>query len=279
MWWFKWDWNGNSSRFWTLCLQSGLTKVKVWAVVRPEECSAGFGVNVCSFTDQQLDVGNAPPLYGYMKSSLAWQKQASTPLRNVAISWRPFCIAHTLYLCSMYWCRPHWQTLWGPPSSQKCRSAVPPSRSCRPWGAAEPSSGRFYRRTDLWVGPHIRVRQCTGSPPAATVRVRVVMGKAWRSHKESESFFMFCCRYWCRLSSCLTSLLATASNSLSMSNTLLLLLLRCPSSPRIPLWTMWHSASGMQEMRNKLQLISVLNVLLSVPWTLFFFTVDVVKIS
>lgn len=52
-------------------LQCGLTKVKVWAVMRLEECSTGFGVNVCSFTDQQLDIGNAPPLYGYMKSSLA----------------------------------------------------------------------------------------------------------------------------------------------------------------------------------------------------------------
>lgn len=36
------------------------------------------------------------------------------------------------------------------------------------------------------------------------------------SHRESERFFMFCCRYWCRLTRSSTSPLATASNNLEM---------------------------------------------------------------
>lgn len=55
------------------------------------------------------------------------------------------------------------------------------------------------------------------------------------SHKEWERDFMFWCRYWCRLASFPTSLLATASNNLSMLYELLSLLFF--SSPRIPLET------------------------------------------
>lgn len=39
--------------------------------MRLEEGPAGFGVDVCPFADQQLHVGDAPPLDGDVKSSLA----------------------------------------------------------------------------------------------------------------------------------------------------------------------------------------------------------------
>lgn len=48
-----------------------LTKIKARAVVRLEEGPAGFGVDVGPFADQQLHVGDAPPLDGDVKSSLA----------------------------------------------------------------------------------------------------------------------------------------------------------------------------------------------------------------
>lgn len=46
--------------------QPRLTEVEVRPIVWLKELPAGSGVNVCSFTDQQLHVGEAPPLYGYM---------------------------------------------------------------------------------------------------------------------------------------------------------------------------------------------------------------------
>lgn len=50
-----------------------LTKVEVGTIMWLEELSTGFGMNVCAFTDQQLGIGDTPPLYGYMESSLACQ--------------------------------------------------------------------------------------------------------------------------------------------------------------------------------------------------------------
>lgn len=72
--------------------QCGLTKVEVGAVVRLEEYSAGFGVNVCSFTDQQLHVGNTPPLYGYMESSLACQSHTSVHIRETTTFLSMACV-------------------------------------------------------------------------------------------------------------------------------------------------------------------------------------------
>jgi len=69
--------------------------------------------------------------------------------------------------------------------------------------------------------------------PAGSLRDAPVVSQVSHSHRESESFFMFWRRYWCRLSSLLTSPLATASNNLSMVNVLLSLLCWC--SPRVPL--------------------------------------------
>ncbi len=60
----------------------GLTKVKAGAVMWLEEYPAGFGMNICSFTDQQLHIGNAPPLDGYVESSLACHSHTSTHIRK-----------------------------------------------------------------------------------------------------------------------------------------------------------------------------------------------------
>lgn len=55
------------------------------------------------------------------------------------------------------------------------------------------------------------------------------------AHRESESFFIFWCRYWDRPSNFLISPLAVASKSLSMSNVRLSRLLLSWSTPRISL--------------------------------------------
>lgn len=61
---------------------SGLTKVEVRAIMWLEEFSVGFGMDICSFTDQQLHIVNTPPLYGYMQSSLACQSHISLHMRE-----------------------------------------------------------------------------------------------------------------------------------------------------------------------------------------------------
>lgn len=43
-----------------------VTKVEAGAVVRLKEFPAGSGVNIGSFTDQQLHIGKASSLYGHM---------------------------------------------------------------------------------------------------------------------------------------------------------------------------------------------------------------------
>lgn len=63
----------------------GLTKVEVGAVVWLEELSVSFGMNVCSFTDQQLHIANTPPLYGYMQSGLACKSHTSLHMRETAM--------------------------------------------------------------------------------------------------------------------------------------------------------------------------------------------------
>lgn len=116
----------------------------------------------------------------------------------------------TGHLCSRHWCRPNSQTHAGLPSALRCGWAAPPSRSCRLWGAAGPSSERIYRRTDL--------RRHVGAVINTPISwwTQGLHYCSSHSHRESESFFMFWCRYWCRLARLSTSLLATASNNLAM---------------------------------------------------------------
>lgn len=64
---------------------SGLTKVEVRAVMWLEEFPISFGVDVCSFTDQQLHIVNTPPLYGDMQSSLACQSHTSVHTREAVV--------------------------------------------------------------------------------------------------------------------------------------------------------------------------------------------------
>lgn len=43
-----------------------VTKVEAGAIVWLEECPTGFGMNISSFTDQQLHIGKTSPLYGHV---------------------------------------------------------------------------------------------------------------------------------------------------------------------------------------------------------------------
>lgn len=47
-----------------------------------EEFPACFGMDICSFTDQELDIGKTPPLDGYVESSLACQSHTSVHVRE-----------------------------------------------------------------------------------------------------------------------------------------------------------------------------------------------------
>lgn len=93
--------------------QRGLTKVEVGSIMLLEENPAGFGVNVCTFTDQQLHVGNTPPLDGYVESRLAWKGHTSGHIRRAVTSLHIACKGFhisAVYLCSSCWCRLNPQT-------------------------------------------------------------------------------------------------------------------------------------------------------------------------
>ena len=81
-----------------LLRQHGLTKVEVGAIMWLEEYSAGFGMDICSFTDQQLHIGTTPPLNGYVESGLACQSHISLDQqkyisRRIAPAFRSLCVA------------------------------------------------------------------------------------------------------------------------------------------------------------------------------------------
>lgn len=114
------------------------------------------------------------------------------------------------HLCSRHSWRPNSQTYARLPSALRCWWGAPPSRSCRLWGAAGPSSERIYRRTDL--------QRHVGAVINTPISWWTQGWHDWssHSHRGSESCFMFWCRYWCRLARLSRSLLATASNNLVM---------------------------------------------------------------